>query len=51
MHLVTTSIIFLWGDKAAFQNPIEGEKIAEKMKSSQFITVKNAGQLPWLDQT
>ncbi len=47
---VTNSTLFLWGDEDAFQSVGEGERIAEKMKSSLLITVKNAGHLPWLDQ-
>ena len=49
MHRVTNSTLFLWGDKDAFQQTTEGEKISKTMKSSKFITVKNAGHLPWLD--
>lgn len=47
---LTKSTLFLWGDKDAFQSAAAGEKISKKMKASKFITVNNAGHLPWLDQ-
>jgi pimeloyl-ACP methyl ester carboxylesterase len=50
MHLIKSPTLFLWGDKDAFQSNIEGKKISEKIKSSQFISIKDAGHLPWLDQ-
>jgi pimeloyl-ACP methyl ester carboxylesterase len=50
IHRVTNPTLFLWGDKDAFQSADEGEKISKTISSSKFISVKNAGHLPWLDQ-
>lgn len=50
MFNVKQQVLFLWGAKDAFQSTEEGEQIASTMPAAKYITVPDAGHLPWLDQ-
>ena len=43
-------VVFLWGEKDAFDSPAHGERIATQIPAGgHLVRIPDAGHLPWLD--
>jgi len=43
-------VVFLWGEKDAFDSPAHGERIATQIPAGgRLVRIPDAGHLPWLD--
>ena len=43
-------VVFLWGEKDAFDTPAHGERIAAQIPAGgRLVRIPDAGHLPWLD--
>jgi len=43
-------VVFLWGEKDAFDSPAHGERIAAQIPAGgRLVRIPEAGHLPWLD--